>query len=790
MAKPAKRSPSLPRGARRQWTVMVYMAAGDTLDLDTVAVRDLKEMEKGVNEHVNVVVQINRHWPRAAQRYRILPPRPDKRERSGRSELIEQLPDDTDMGREATLRSFLMDVASRSEFDAHRYFLVLWGHAYGLGFGRDHGNPLTVSELKLAIDAFKKVRRSRGTVGAKTDGRLDLLGANACSMSYVEAAYELRDSAEYMIASQITVPFAGWPYESILPRIDATTEAPALGRLIIDTYVNQFNGLPTDDRLAMTLLNLKEASGLAQYVDGLAGAIHDSIAGEGFSPDRVAAFRDVFISSSAGDVRPLVDVNDLCDQLMTDPTLTVPDVAAAADVLKASLRTIVEHTNRHPELEDLNGIGIYAPCVADDETLMRLELEDESSPARRLRAVDERHRTGEDAYRGLEIFKIPANRRPPLWPELVYRTLRHRVPADLMACIDGIPALQRADRVHVAQIVLSIDSSLNKLDRLLARSRTEVHEILQTRGEAPVRHALNQSRGRSAPPRQGAAIAKRRFRRPHLTLVTALDSRSRVERLAQLTALRGLEDQRTSATSYKGTVEAQLAYPAATAAAAVPASIQEDAPHVVDAIVHYLALIERTIGDVERATRRGLTHARFGLGPTAPAQVGLGEPMKPGKGEPMKAGEGEPMKAGEGVAGPRLLATTGDLRGDLALARVADLFRQVGETLAQLEQATASLENTARALLADPVDEQHADSEELYDTAAHGIDRAFETLQEAAVTVRRTVRRVLAHPVYGLGPGEGTLTLDTRAELARFGGLDRRSLQLMTRASWHRRTMA
>ena len=45
---------------------------------------------------------------------------------------------------------------------------------------------------------------------------LELLGTNACSMSYLEAAFELKDVVSLMVASQITVPFAGWPYNVIL----------------------------------------------------------------------------------------------------------------------------------------------------------------------------------------------------------------------------------------------------------------------------------------------------------------------------------------------------------------------------------------------------------------------------------------------------------------------------------------------------------------------------------------------------------------------------------------------
>ena len=79
------------------------------------------------------------------------------------------------------------------------YLLVLWGHAYGLGFGRgDHGNALTMAESADAL-------QGRG---------IDILGANARAMSYAEAAYQLRsDTAHlgprFLIAPEVTMPFAG-----------------------------------------------------------------------------------------------------------------------------------------------------------------------------------------------------------------------------------------------------------------------------------------------------------------------------------------------------------------------------------------------------------------------------------------------------------------------------------------------------------------------------------------------------------------------------------------------------
>jgi hypothetical protein len=45
--------------------------------------------------------------------------------------------------------------------------LVLWGHSYGLGFGRDHGDALTMPELARALKTKKK------------GYAIDILGANA-----------------------------------------------------------------------------------------------------------------------------------------------------------------------------------------------------------------------------------------------------------------------------------------------------------------------------------------------------------------------------------------------------------------------------------------------------------------------------------------------------------------------------------------------------------------------------------------------------------------------------------
>ena len=724
---------------------MVYMAASDSPELDFVATRDLKEMERGIGAQsdVRVVVQINRHWPPTAQRYQV---------QANGSRLLKEQPQgdpDTDMGDEKTLTEFVTSVASNDEFAARNYGLILWGHAYGLGFGRDHNDALTLPEIKTAVAEFIEKRQKHDGRNMDTGGTLELLGTNACAMSYIEAAYEMREVAQFMVASQITMPFAGWPYEAILSRITSATKPADLAKLIVGAYVRQFDDLPNGDKLAMTALNLERAKNLNTLVSQLAAAITKSI--QPFDPDVLAYFRDVFTGAAAGDVRPLIDVVRLCDALSRADREVSPRVGDAvrtalqkvrdaAEALAAAMGSaddpaLIAYYERHPELDDLNGVGIYAPFVTDDGILIRLGLKEPDQVEKKAKEP-----TGQEVYESLELFKSDRV-QPPAWPALVYKGLQRTIPCDLLFTIDGISEMRNGDRADVAQIIMAIDSSLNQLDRVVRTASEHMSKASVASSPAQM------TRRTGAVAATSAESAKKAFNR--LNLLAPVPRRPE-------------EPKKVGGRQ-------QAAVPKVTAT-----------PGVLIPVVDQLARVERALAEVERTTRRGLTNTRFGLGPLSPAAPGFGpnepprgfEPPKSGGGlEPPKSGGGlEPPKSGGGL--PLLNATGGgDLRVDLAFTRVVELFQQVGQEMIRLEQAVGDVEDTVRAQLAPtdpPVDGQSG-----------SIERAFRLLQEASSAARRTVRRVLAHPVYGLGPAETELTDDARHDLARHGGLDKLHLRLL-----------
>jgi len=224
--------------------------------------------------------------------------------------------------------------------------------------------------------------------------------------------------------------------------------------------------------------------------------------------------------------------------------------------------------------------------------------------------------------------------------------------------------------------------------------------------------------------------------------------------------------------------------------------------------------------DVERATKRILTHAEFGLGPPSGTLGlrpkpggGLGLHPKPGGGLGLRpkpggglglhpkpgGGLGLHPKPGGGLGlhpkpggglGDEFLTFAVDSRDDDSLDSIgsgsrndevilAQLFTQVGSAMSSLEESAANIENTTAAILTDPMFAARLAQDDARAAAVDMIERTFRELEELSKLARRTVQRVLSHPVFGLGPGNQDMGRSDRDEFARFGGLSGLNLRLL-----------
>ncbi len=110
--------------------------------------------------------------------------------------------------------------------------LVIWGHGQGVGgllqaAGDDENRPtlldiggLPERDVALAIDAALPEGRKPYDTGepgrAPRKARLDLLVLDSCLMAGVELAFEFRNVARYLVASQTLVEFPGLNLGSVL----------------------------------------------------------------------------------------------------------------------------------------------------------------------------------------------------------------------------------------------------------------------------------------------------------------------------------------------------------------------------------------------------------------------------------------------------------------------------------------------------------------------------------------------------------------------------------------------
>ena len=681
---------------KAEWTVMVYMAAvRDDQQTERAAIRDLREMERvGSTANVRVVVQLDRDWPGTPERYVVY------------KGVSERAPDDSEPNRIDAARQTRPTISERSSghpralgaflewsrknHEADRYLLVLWGHSFGLGFGRDHGDPLTLPELRTELEKFKR------------QGKLDLLGANACAMSYAEAAFELKDVAGCLVAPEITMPFSGWPYAAILQRMDQqllerkrSLTAEELGSLIVDEFMSSFRRRG----VALTLLNLPKADLLSNRIDSLARALRSSMSDPALS-GRVA---DAFLDSARGDVRPLVDLSDLCAQLEKTGEPAIVDSAGRLrrDLKQGPGKLILRH-EFDPDFEGLHGLGIFAPAVTSASDLQRLELDTK-------------------AYKELALMNQPGQE----WSELVYTDLAEVLEpmnAEIEELVRESGSSSRDDREGVGQLLLSAKRSFDRLDVAIRNARDVV---LPSR---PSGHDSNSGTG-------GRRRPEHRFLRLFI------------------------EDPSAS--------ESQPSDKSRSVSPAQPADLSVNATTTLREIELALASTERTLRRVITNGNVGLGDIKPGFGDIKPGfgdiKPGFGD-IKPGFGD-IKPGFGD-IKPGFGDIKPGfgdIKPGFGDIKPGFGSAMTSEgavltedmqgvvaLVSAIAASLSGLEVSLSRLER----IVAGPRSGTPMSAKEVRQRTLEAVEGAFRDLEDRLIVARETCFWALRHPMYGLGPGD------------------------------------
>ena len=178
-------------------------------------------------------------------------------------------------GAKASLREFLRFCADN--YPAKHYMLFMLGH--GVVVGNDifmldeHASEqsLTLTDLGQIVGDFTHSIELDGSI-------LELVSFHSCSVSSLEVAYELKDAARYMLASQGPAFVGSWPYRQILIRIFNALEDKGtpvnMRELMLEIYHscmrNSADYLLAGYSFQLTLCDLEKVIEIQEEIDDLA----------------------------------------------------------------------------------------------------------------------------------------------------------------------------------------------------------------------------------------------------------------------------------------------------------------------------------------------------------------------------------------------------------------------------------------------------------------------------------------------------------------------------------------
>ena len=352
-----------PKSNTVEWTVMIYLDSDNNLEIAGIA--DINEMEiAGSTTDVNIVVQVDRipysvlasnnegylddtsngNWT-GTRRYFITQ---DSDPIQINSQLISD-PGELNMGDPQTLVNFVSWAANN--YSAKKYLLIIWNHGGGFRStaytkdiawdDTDGGDKITIPELEYALSA----------INAQI-GNVDIVGMDACLMGMTEVAYQIKDYADILAASEESVPFNGWPYDTILEELTGNPLIPPgqLAADIVDKYIYSY----PYNNVTQSAIDLSYIDTLASQLSNLALAImSDTLTPKG-------VYIDAAYSSQYYEDPNFIDLYDFCDKIFEHSnSLEIKNMAIIIQQTLSS--TIINSDYSGWGVSGSKGLSIYFP---------------------------------------------------------------------------------------------------------------------------------------------------------------------------------------------------------------------------------------------------------------------------------------------------------------------------------------------------------------------------------------------------------------------------------------------
>ena len=316
------------------WTVALYIASDNNLEVawDMYTLDALLALPS--SKKVNVVAMVDLL---STDTIELL-------EFSGDTYTVVKTYEDMDTGNGNTFRFFLDEVETM--YPAENTCIVPWDHGgswIGVCSDDNYESIITMEEFSTAL--------------AEAALPIDILALDACLMSSVEVAYEasLSDMVTYMVASEKSIPFDGFPYELMFtPLMEDPTATP---EELCEMMVAGWDGYYHFGRMVNLVVTDVRALGdsLPVFQEWSEALLEGLVANK-------EAYQTALDSAASSDYAGyIVDMHDLCEQLV----MLVEDetVVEASNAVMAAVETAVVglHTSRY--VQDMHGLSVWWPSM-------------------------------------------------------------------------------------------------------------------------------------------------------------------------------------------------------------------------------------------------------------------------------------------------------------------------------------------------------------------------------------------------------------------------------------------
>ena len=391
------------------WTIAVYMCGSDLEDGGGAASGNLDIMLKAdIPDNVNLLVLTGGAYVwNSADHPGYVKPDPTKtqlwRIANHQMTLLETY-EYQNLADQAVLERFLNYCIDK--YPAQHMMVELWNHG---------GGPLKGAEYSYVAGAtngdddgdympLNNIAAALSNCSARFGKKFDLIGFDACLMGNVEVAYALKDSGDYLVASEEPLPGSGWNYywlstfgEDVFKGlggkdaslylaeriVDLCTQGPK-GEAIPDVDVCRKEWLTYGKSETMAITDLSKMDGVKNAVQALGVQLQAVYGSDGGGKDYTKLVRATArVRGMADNELGLVDVYKLCRsiidaningeltaaaQALIDATGTPPAYEAGKGYVgELAKQGCMVYAAASPAVAGGNGTTIFYPAALDTD---------------------------------------------------------------------------------------------------------------------------------------------------------------------------------------------------------------------------------------------------------------------------------------------------------------------------------------------------------------------------------------------------------------------------------------